>query len=111
MTVRIVPIMTELRVPVRIALENVPPGWQASATPASVTLTLRGPAVIASRIGAALPALSYDAAELGAGSHRVRPEPEVPDQLELTAVEPQIVTIELAPPPPESPEEESESDG
>ena len=110
-TVRIVPIMTELRVPVRIALENVPPGWQASATPASVTLTLRGPAVIASRIGAALPALSYDAAELGAGSHRVRPEPEVPDQLELAAVEPQVVTIELAPPPPEPPDEESESDG
>ena len=111
-TVRIAPIVTELRVPVRIGLENVPPDWEATVTPPSVTLTLRGPADAAARLGPRLPPLSYDAAELGAGRHRVRPEPELPEGLELVAIEPRTTVIELVPPPePEEADEQSEPDG
>jgi YbbR domain-containing protein len=88
---------------VPVVVRNAPPGERVEVTPAGVELTIAGPQP--TLMGFALPegSVYVDAAGLEPGTHRVTPQVELPEGLEVTRREPEFQTLQIGPPPTPAP--------
>src|SRR5262249_38086963 len=79
-----------------VAVRNARPGATAELTPRSVELTVTGPQAILSTFAVPPGSVYVDAADLGPGLHRVSPQVDLPQGLELTRREPNVLALEIA---------------
>lgn len=85
---------------VPVSVNNVPAGAQATVTPATVSVTVRGPQEEINGLSVGDIAIIVNANNLGAGSFSVTPRVLLPPRLSYDSLPQVAVTIATAPPPP-----------
>ena len=97
-TVRFEPTMMSRRFEhVEVAVRNVRDGVHARLVPSRVDLTVQGPQHLLSSYHLQDGSVYVDAAGLGPGSHRVTPQAELPQALEVSRRDPEVQTLEIKP--------------
>src|SRR5262249_20634688 len=74
---------------------NVPPGTRARLVPPRVDLTVQGPQKLLASYALPDGSVWVDAGGLDPGSHRVTPQIDLPDSLEVTRRDPEVQTLEI----------------
>jgi len=82
---------------VEVTVRNVPEGMHAKLTPPRVDVTVQGPQRVLSTYKLEDGSVYVDAAALDPGVHRVSPTVELPQSLEVTRREPEVLSLEIAP--------------
>jgi YbbR domain-containing protein len=85
---------------VEVAIRSVPAGMRAKLVPPRVDLTVQGPQRVLSNFELPDGSVFVDAANLEPGSHRVTPQADLPQSIEVTRRDPDVQTLEIGPPPP-----------
>ena len=80
---------------VEVAVRNVPAGARAKVVPARIDLILQGPQRVLSNYELEDGSVWIDATGLDPGIHRVTPKVDVPQSLEATRREPELLTLEI----------------
>jgi len=80
---------------VEVAVRNVPPGTRARLVPPRVDLTVQGPQKLLASYALPDGSVWVDAGGLDPGSHRVTPQIDLPDSLEVTRRDPEVQTLEI----------------
>lgn len=80
---------------VEVTVRNAPADVPVQLTPRSVELTLRGPQRLLTAYRLPDGSVSVDAAGLLPGRHRVTPDVELPQGLEVTRREPEDLTVQI----------------
>jgi len=83
---------------VEVAVRGVPAGMKAKLVPPRVDLTVQGPQRVLSNFELPDGSVFVDAAQLGAGTHRVTPQAELPQSVEVTRRDPEVQTLEIVAP-------------
>ena len=83
---------------VEVAVRGVPAGMRAKLVPPRVDLTVQGPQRVLSNFDLPDGSVFVDAGSLGSGTHRVTPQAELPQSLEVTRRDPEVQTLEIGPP-------------
>jgi hypothetical protein len=77
-------------------VRNVPPGRRGRLVPPRIDLTVEGPQKILASYVLPDGSVWVDASGLDPGRHRVTPQIDLPDSLEMTRRDPEVQTLEIA---------------
>jgi YbbR domain-containing protein len=80
---------------VDVVVRGVPTGLRAKLVPPRVDLTVTGPQRVLATYQLEDGSVYVDASTLGPGSHRVTPQAELPQSLEVTRREPEVQRLEV----------------
>jgi YbbR domain-containing protein len=94
-TVFVSPVQGSKVIEVAPALEQVPGGMRASLSPPSVRLTLEGPMPQLTALAPSDVKITVNAAGLTAGTHRLRPQIELPTLVRRQNTDPEQVEVRL----------------
>ncbi|HYR96059.1 MAG TPA: CdaR family protein [Candidatus Binatus sp.] len=100
-TVRFQPTMMSRRFEhVEVTVRNLRDGARAKLVPPRVDLTVQGPQHLLSSYRIPDGSVYVDAAGLDPGTHRVTPQVELPQALEVSRRDPEVQSLEITPPTP-----------
>ncbi|HZK66679.1 MAG TPA: CdaR family protein [Chloroflexota bacterium] len=96
--VQISPLQTSQVLRVAPRLVNLAPRLQVVSAPASVEVTVQGPAPIMQGLRVESVSVTLDVKDLSEGTHTVKVNASVPSGLSVAKVDPETAAIQLAPP-------------
>jgi hypothetical protein len=102
-TVEVLPILSSRTVTSTVEIQGVRQGWEATATPSLVNVSLEGPELLLAGLRPEDIQVLVNVAEYSLGQHRVVPDVLAPEGVTVVNVIPETVEVVLVLAPPPTP--------
>lgn len=101
--VEILPIVASAETQVAVTYENLQPGMRAEITPATVAVTLSGPAPVLRALQAGSVIVSLDLSGVGVGAYTLQPSVSQPPEVKVEGIDPSELQVVVWPVPTPTP--------